>query len=421
MSSLKYWIWLSSLKGFGAGGARKALSHFETPEKIFFSSDEEIDAAPFTAFEKSALKEKSLRKAYEVIEKCDELGVRILTLGDAEYPSRLKNIFDPPPVLYVKGKLPVIDDEPAIAMVGTRKCTPYGLKTGERIAYEAAKRGAVIVTGLAEGVDSAAAKGALRAGGRVIGVLGCGIDIVYPKKNERLFADVCTEGALITEFAPGTEPSGRNFPIRNRIMSGISLGTVVIEAPEKSGALITASIALEQGKDVFAVPGNVDAYNSAGTNALIKEGAIPVTGGDDIMREYVGLFPDKIDDSYRVSYVPLDASSEKKLIKDEQPKEEKEKGKKSDSGEIIPVKRIKKSIDKKADITYIDLKTRPDGVSDDEYAVLKILDEQLQADEIVEKTGLSPAKVLAALTMLEIKGYVLQNPGKRFSRRIMPK
>ena len=410
MSALKYWLWLSTLPKVGARGANKILDVFGTPERAFFARDDEIDSADtLTADEKSALKQKSLSRTGKIMHDCSEHGFRILTLNDAEYPERLRNIFDPPVVIYTMGRLPVIDEEAAVAIVGTRKCTPYGIKNAERIGYEIARDGGVVVSGLARGIDSAAAAGALRAGGRVVGVLGSGLDIVYPKENGRLFEDVCVNGGIISEYAPGTPPAGANFPVRNRIMSGISLGVLVIEAPRKSGALITVARALEQGKDVFAVPGNIDAYTCEGSNELLKEGAIAVTSGRDVISEYINLFPDKLTFRDKDSFVPLDKAGEQRLIKKESLPDKKRQDE------------TKKLIDKKIDEEYIDFQDRPEDMSDDEYTVMKALTTELQADEIVEKTGLSASRVLAVITILEIKGFVEQKPGKRIAGKVRMK
>lgn len=223
------------------------------------------------------------------------LGLRILTMQDADYPARLRGIFEPPCLLYVKGTLPAFDEEVAVAMVGTRACTPYGTQSAEKIAYGLAKQGALVVSGAARGIDSAAHRGALRAGGVTVAVLGNGLDVVYPEENAGLYRDIAATGALLSEYPPGTAAEGWHFPIRNRIISGLCLATVVVEAPlERSGALITANTALEQGRDVFAVPGPIDASASRGCNRLIADGAGLVSESWDILREYQAMYPHKI-------------------------------------------------------------------------------------------------------------------------------
>lgn len=205
-------------------------------------------------------------------------------LSDVFYPKNLKNIYDPPDPLYVKGRI-VPGDDIAVAIVGSRKASLYGLKTCEKLAYELAGMGVTIVSGLARGIDSAAHRGALKAGGRTIAVFGCGLDYIYPSENKKLAEEIEQNGALVSEFPAGAMPLPYNFPKRNRIISGLSLGVVVVEASKDSGALITADFALEQGREVFAVPGKIDASTSTGTHRLIKEGAKLVEGADDILEE----------------------------------------------------------------------------------------------------------------------------------------
>ena len=249
MAPLTYWVWLSALAGVGTAAKNRLLHAFGSPEQIFFADERAYHDADIALgqAEKAALMDKSLAEARRILDVCAEHGYRILTITDAEYPARLKNIDDPPVVLYVRGALPVIDEEACVAIVGTRSCTPYGLKTAERLRYEATRNGLLIVTGLARGIDTASALGALRAGGRVVGVLGSGVDVVYPKENAELFEDVAAVGALVSEYPPGTPALSGNFPRRNRIISGLSCGVVVVEAPPRSGALITAALALERG------------------------------------------------------------------------------------------------------------------------------------------------------------------------------
>ncbi len=215
-------------------------------------------------------------------------GIKRIDLNHPDYPDRLKNIDGPPLYLYMKGEI-CQQDSNAIAIVGTRRPTPYGRRVAERLATELSFAGFTIVSGMARGIDSVAHKAALKAGGRSIGVLGCGIDVVYPRENSPLFADMAGSGALISEFPMGTGPEKKNFPQRNRIISGLSLGTVVIEASERSGSLITARFALEQGREVFAVPGNINSPVSIGTNNLIKQGAKLVATTEDILEEFEQL------------------------------------------------------------------------------------------------------------------------------------
>ena len=226
-----------------------------------------------------------------MLEDCARDGQFLLTMDDAGYPARLRNIYDPPLLLYGKGSLPLFDDEVAVTVVGTRDCTPYGVRAASQLGYELARQGALLVSGMAKGIDGEALKGALRAGGFTAAVLGGGADVVYPAANRRLYEDIAATGVILSEYPPGTEPKGDHFPVRNRLLSALSLATVVVEAPEKSGALITAATALEQGREVFAVPGPFDAPKSRGCNALIREGAGLVCEAWDVLSFYESRFP----------------------------------------------------------------------------------------------------------------------------------
>ena len=400
MASLKYWVWLASLRGVGAYTIKRLLDWFGSPEHVFFADDAVYNQIPeLTKKDRAALDEKNLAEAGRILQDCEQYGYRVMTMFDGDYPTRLANIPDPPIVVYVRGRLPVVDEEAAVAVVGTRKCTPYGIKAAERIGYELARYGCLVVSGLARGIDSVAAKGALRAGGRVIGVVGSGLDIVYPRENKQLFDDVTASGAIVSEYPPGTGVSGAHFPQRNRIISGLSVGVTVIEAPLKSGALITASRALDQGRDVFAVPGNVDSPVCAGSNQLLREGAVLVTSGREIAEEYVALYPDKIVGDR--PKVPLDPSMEDRLI-----------------AETVAGKRQnqpKKEIDNTKTVEYIDLVSLKEQLGDEEFAVLSAIGPKTRhVDELIEQTKMEAGAVLTALTLLEIDGYVEQLPGKHF-------
>jgi len=403
MSTLKYYVWLASRKAATAAALR-VLRHFGTAEKVFFANEDELLAVPeLNRGDALAFAQKDLAKPTDILAKCAELGHRIVTIQDAEYPERLRNIYDPPIVLYVKGRLPAIDEEPVISVVGTRNFTPYGLKQAELCGYELARHGIVVATGLARGGDTAAMLGALRGGGTVIGLLGCGLDVVYPAENAQLYEDVASVGALISEYPPGTEPAGVHFPVRNRILSGIALGVAVIEAPHRSGTLITASRALEQGRDVFAMPGNVDAPTSVGANRLLREGAIPMTSAADIVSEYAALFPLKIKTG-SVGKVSLDEKAEKRLVATAE--DTKKTTRRHDTTE--------KTVDNAAVKSYIDSEAIAQKLTGIEKTVFEALcgllkeSETPQAllDDIIDASQLAASDALSAMTMLEIDGFV---------------
>ena len=288
MAGLKYWVWLNEVKNLSNRAKLLLLEHFGTPEEAYYADADEYRLIEgLGAKQIELLADKSLSGADKILGDCQRLGLRILTMQDADYPVRLRNIYEPPCLLYVQGQLPAFDEEVAIAMVGTRRATPYGIETAEKLAFQMAKQGALIVSGAAYGIDSSAHRGALRAGAKTVAVLGNGHDVVYPAGNEWLYRDIAASGALLSEYPPGTAAEGWHFPVRNRIISGLCLGTVIVEAPEeRTGALITANTALEQGRDVFAVPGPIDAPMSRGCNRLIADGAAALTcGAWDILRE----------------------------------------------------------------------------------------------------------------------------------------
>ncbi|HEX3000728.1 MAG TPA: DNA-processing protein DprA, partial [Armatimonadota bacterium] len=403
MASLKYWVWLSMRPGIGAAALNRLLEWFGSPEQAFFA-DEKLyaDLPGLKKSDMAALCDKNLLPARKALDDCEENGYRIVTLGDGEYPSRLRNIPDPPVVIYVRGRLPVMDEEAAVAVVGTRSCTAYGTITAERMGYDLTRHGCLVVTGLARGVDSAAARGALRAGGRVVGVVGSGLDIVYPPENRQLFEDVAAQGAVISEYPPGTPAAGEHFPQRNRLISGISAGVVVVEAPPKSGALITASHALEQGRDVYAVPGNVDSPGSEGPNKLIREGAALVTSGKEIAEDYKALYPHRIQFGRKI--VALEERQAEKLIASVTVKKRQ--------------KPPKKEIDNDKSVEYIDLVKLKECLGTDEFSVVSALGPRTKhIDEIIDECGLTAGTVLSALTMLELGGYVEQMKGKYFKLR----
>ncbi|MBQ7817331.1 MAG: DNA-processing protein DprA [Oscillospiraceae bacterium] len=355
-----------------------------------------------------SLHEKDLHYAGDILRECVDLGIHICTFNDGAYPSRLKNIADPPMVLYYVGHLPDLDGTPVIAAVGTRKASPYGLNVAKRIGGQLARCGAIVVSGLAAGIDGAAASGALTAGGTVVGVLGCGVDVVYPACNRGLFADVERHGCLISEFAPGTEPMKWNFPRRNRIMSGLSNGVVVIEAPERSGALITARQAADQGRDVFVVPGNVDVPTCAGSNALMREGAIPVRNGWDVVSEYLNLYPDKIrTDKSAVQPAGFMGEEKPELKVAQKPEKPRKTAKTAEKAQ-------KDSIDNQQNQTYYDIRETFEALPENQRKIAELLlsGEQL-VDDVIAQSQMPAGEVLSQLTLMEIQGVIVRKPGKR--------
>ena len=399
MASLKYWLWLASLPGVGGVMKNRLLEHFGGPEEVYCSdSGEYFLVEGMTRAAAARLEEKSLEEADRILGDCDRLGLRILTLRDTEYPDRLRNIYDPPLVLYVQGRLPLMDDEVAIAMVGTRKASPYAQEMGEKLAFQLAGLGAVVVSGLAAGGDAAAHRGALRAGGLTAAVIAGGHDIIYPRENRSLYQDIGVRGAILSEYPPGTPHDRTHFPVRNRIISGLCLGTVVIEAPERSGTLITVSHALDQGRDVFALPGQADDWHCTGSNRLLRDGAGVVTDGWDVLSCYAARFPHKIR--------PFRAEEPRHFGPSEETAGSGAAREREAQAPQTPQAPPKPLLDLSGD----------HGLTDDQVRIVCTLGERtLQVDDIIEETEIPARRVLSALTMLELDGVVEQSSGKRFA------
>ena len=395
MAQLKYWLWLANLPKLNNQMKLALLEHFGEPDKIYYGEKEEYFLVPGmnrTAAE--ILENKDLERADRILGDCDRLGLRIITMRDVEYPDRLRNIYDPPLLLYVQGRMPRFDEEVAVAMVGTRRASPYAMEMGEKLAFQMAGLGAVIVSGLAAAGDAAAHRGALRAGVLTAAVIGGGHDVIYPREHRFLYEDIAARGVILSEYPPGTEHMAGHFPVRNRIISGLSLGVVVIEAPERSGALITAGRALDQGKDVFAIPGQVGDHHCAGSNALLRDGAGVVTDAWDVLGGYAGKFPHKIrslrmEEPRRFGGAPAAAERPKSPPKGKEPKE--------------PEKPL------------LDL-AGDHGLTDDQLCLVKALEGRtVQVDDLIEETQIPTRRVLSALTVLELDRIVTQESGKRFS------
>lgn len=399
MAAIKYWVWLSALR-LSPKSKRCLMEHFqEDPERMYFSTEEELGrVAGLSKGDLAVLGRRELDTAMEILVRCDLDGISIVTLQDAAYPARLKNIYDPPVVLYVKGKLPVIDEEAAIAVVGTRAATPYGLRMAQRFGFNLARCGGLVVSGLNRGIDRMAVEGALLAEGKVIGVLGTGHD----EAKGGLYEDVAVHGALISEYPPGLRTYKENFRYRNRITSGLSVGILVIEAPSTSNCLHFAHDALEQGKEVFALPGNVDAGNSAGTNQLLKEGARPVTRAWDVLEEFSDLYRTKLRNAAEKVPDEMRTFSEKSF---------------EISEDFVQIRESnpKKEIDKPNPVAYIDLEKQLEGLTEVQLKLVAAMGKDaIHIDDLIDATGLEAPVVLAEMTMLQIDGIVSQQPGKRF-------
>lgn len=413
---LIHWIWLHHRPGFGPRTKAKLLEHFRDPEAVYYADEEALGQLGLSSDVRAALLDKNLDSSEKILEDCQKKHLNIITLQDAAYPSRLKNIPDPPLVLYYKGQLPDFDGVPVIGVVGTRKASAYGLTVAKRMGYQIGRCGGLVVSGMAYGIDGLAMSGALTAGAKTVGVLGCGADIVYPQSNRSLFRDVERYGCILSEFAPGQNAAKWTFPMRNRIISGLSCGVLVVEAPEKSGALITARLALEQGRDVFAVPGNIDMPTCAGSNALLRDGAIMVSSGWDVLSEYESLFPDKI---HRENAPCLQRAYPQELAGQEgekMPPRVAQTPRIPEETTRLKKNLEKKSIDKEPVEAYSDVNVDLSRLSEDEQRIVLCLKNgQRLVDDVIAETGMTTGKLLAVLTMLELKGIIRRLPGKRIS------
>ncbi len=356
MERKAYWVGFNLVRGIGAVRLKGLLD--------FFGSLEIAWQAPVDALQAAGLSGKIIenllvvRKGVNlerVWERIQTQGIHVMTWDDEAYPHRLKEIDQPPPVLYVRGEI-LDEDNFSVAVVGTRRITPYGRQVAEEVGRFLAQHGITVVSGMARGVDSVTHDACLRAGGRTFAVLGCGVDVIYPPEHERLAGRIIERGALISDYGPGTPPDSANFPPRNRIISGLSMATVVVEAGETSGALITATFAAEQGRDVLAVPGNINAPQSKGTNRLIQQGARPLLKPDDIL------------DALQLELV----------------------NEHHEARAVLPAEPL-------------------------EACILQVLGSQpLHVDEIGVQSGLSIDKVSATLTIMELKGMVRQVGGMNY-------
>lgn len=391
---LLYWLWFHLLTGLTVSQKRALLEYFHDPEQLYRATESAYRTAvqlPEEGY--TALSDKELKNARALAAECSQKRIGIVTIGDSGYPARLRQIPDAPLVLYYRGRLPNWEAYPAIGIVGTRKASGYGLQIAEKMGAQIAACGGMVVSGAADGIDSAAMKQALLQGGPVVGVLGFGADVVYPASSRKLFAQLEEKGCLISEYPPGTPGYKWNFPQRNRLISGISHGVLVVEAPERSGALITARHAMEQGREVFVVPGNINSDTSAGSNNLLREGATAVFEGYDILREYASRFPGQ--------------------IRKAEPKEIKQIPEKV---EDVPTKPAKKPIDNREVTQYSVLNSGAGTLTEEEKTLLSHLTPKIEGvDEVIARSGMETAKALSVLTKLSLKGMVKHHPGKCIS------
>ena len=404
MVDIRYWLWLSLALNPNFKHTNKILSAFADAKEVYTADAEKLSGAGLSEEMCTRLCDKSVKQTKEVFSFCREQGIKLIAYDSPEYPERLRKISNPPILLYCMGDMPDIDDNVCIATVGTRKITEYGRREAYTLTFDLSVAGAVIVSGMARGIDTVCHNACLDAYGTTVAVLGSGIDVIYPKENQALYEDIANHGAVITEYAPGTAPLAGNFPQRNRIISGLSLGTLVLEADSRSGALITAETALAQGRDIFSLPGKVGELNSVGTNDLIKNGAKMVTTATDVLEEYECLFPHRI----RIENIKSAPVRYKMSHRhNSQPSDPKK-----NEGNSTPEA-------DKVSTPITQSKPLPDTSSLDETSikVLKKMEpgEAITPDELVD-SELSISDIMVAMTILEINNFVKNLPGGKFVR-----
>jgi DNA processing protein len=402
---MKEWISLNMTPQIGPRKATQLLERFGSAESVFHATRAELESLRLRAESvESILKREFHEKAVEELEKVREMGGDVLVLDDGSYPSLLREIADPPITLYVKGDWQTCFDQPCVGVVGSRKCSTYGENASEMLARDLAANGVCIVSGLARGIDTAAHRGAIRGRGRTVAVLGTGIDTVYPKENWRLVEEILASGgAIVSQFPLGTPPLKDNFPYRNRIISGLSLGILIVEASERSGSLITARLAMEQNREVLAVPGNITSKNSFGTNYLIKSGAKLVQQWQDVATELPAeiaalLLPPKMDETEAAGAAQ-----------------------KPETGEEQTEKRAEKQTEKKAEKQFPKQpELAPANLSETERRIWTLLspDETVHIDDLLAASGFSFGDLNTALLGLEMKELVRALPGKTYARKI---
>ena len=434
-----YWLWLAEKCGIASKQFGRLIEKYDDPFDIYRLNEDEIEQLEgINGALKAKLCEKDLENSYSILKYCKENRVDVISYGDQRYPARLKNIEDAPILLYCLGHFPDFNSALCIGIVGTRKMSEYGKQSAYKIGYELSSAGAIVVSGMALGVDGAAASGALSAGGRTVAVLGCGISVVYPKEHKKLMEEISRRGAVITEYPPTEAPHGHNFPKRNRIISGLCQGVLVVEGAAGSGALITARRAIDQGREVFALPGKIDESNSEGPNELIREGAYPALCSDDILRHYDFLYHDVIDYSKhtkakrKVARGDADAALKKygvgarvlKFVNDTKPEKPE-----IEPDEEVFVLEESGTREAEAQQEAGASKSERESMADNSAELLATLDattrlvfESLPIDKAVSPDALAAAGIgvgeaITSLTMLELCGLVSSLPGGLYVRK----
>ncbi len=424
MADILYWVWLSQRLEAGSPYFINLLEKFGSPFDIYNADEEELHGIKgINEKTISLLSNKNLDDVSNILNYCSVKGITIISYKDKRYPERLRLIQNPPILLYCIGNMPEFDKEMCIAIVGARDMTEYGRNTTYKIAYELSAAGAVVVSGMALGIDSTAACAALEAGGKTVAVLGCGLDVVYPYAHAKLMKSIAKYGAVISEYSPSTPPAKYNFPMRNRIISGLCQGTLIADAEEGSGALITAKEAIIQGRDIFAIPANLGAKNSGGTNMLIQDGANVVLSSDDIIDYYKSIYVKRINfAAYRKAKNTSDYQEWVLESFGVSPN-----NKRSPSAQVAKsYKSCATNQNSKAPTKSAPKNNLSDPLQDKKIATLsseeKSVFEMIPVDrattiDVILNCGLEYGKVMESLINLELKGLILSLPGGMYVRQ----
>lgn len=396
----KYWVWLQHCLGYGAAKVRTVMKFYPSVKDFYDAGEHEwVLCGCFTRGELNNLSNFTIGQAQEIIDRCISLDYTVLTIDEKGYPKNLLEIYNPPAVLYIKGNLPDVDNILSIAMVGTRNATAGGRKAAFTIAAQLSKAGVIVVSGGALGIDCASHKGVLQADGTTICVLGCGINYNYLMTNAQMRSQIAINGAVVSEYPPDTPPSKHSFPMRNRIISGLCKGTLVVEAGEKSGALITARFAAEQNRDVFAVPGDITNATCFGTNSLIRQGVKPILSYKDILEEYENTYYCDIkDDSFEKMDIPDIPCS---YIKN-----------KNSNGNIKSSNTY--NLNKNAEVKNKEKRNLSEFSGNAQIIYNVIYENPSSIDDIILKTGLPVSKVMQSLTELELSEAVERKSGRMY-------
>lgn len=408
MSNKLYWVWAQNALGISASvKTDEIVSYFGDAEKLYFAGEYEWKISGiFTNGQINKLKTTTLDRAKGIVEECEKYKIKLATPDDGYYPSMLFKLPNLPLVLYVRGDLDCLKNKIAIAMVGAREASDIGVRIARALSASLSRSGAVVISGAAKGIDSAAHTGAMNAGAKTVAVLGCGFGTDYLPENEPLRREIAHHGALVTEYPPRTPAFGHNFPFRNRIISGLSYGTIVIEANEKSGSLRTVGHAIEQGRDIFAVPGDITSSMNMGTNKLLRDGAKPVFNAMDVLEEYAERYPDLLDIDKIETILSTEPQS---AIPPTVKKEKRKKKEKTEKAQATQTEQTTPFVKTAA----------PENISEKARLIFEAFcEETMQAEELILRTKLSTVDFLSAMTELEILGYIEPLAGKNYKIKI---